>query len=91
MKQRQSDFVINLVSLGITIGISFLLVIVMIFLMSENPGRTIFYFFIGPFTNKYYFGNMLNAAIPLIFTGLGIAIAFRSSMFNLGGEGQVYA
>ena len=91
MKQRQSENVINLVSLGITIGISFILVVVMIFLMSKDPGRTIFYFFIGPFTNKYYFGNMLNAAIPLIFTGLGIAVAFRSSMFNLGGEGQVYA
>ncbi len=34
---------------------------------------------------------MLNAAVPLIFTGLGIAVVFRASVFNLGGEGQVYA
>ncbi len=91
MKQHRSDQLVNILSLGITIGISFVIVIIMIFLMSEAPGKTIFYFFLGPFTNKYYFGNMLNAAIPLIFTGLGIAVAFRSSMFNLGGEGQVYA
>ncbi len=74
----------------ITIGAAFLIVIIMIFLLSKEPGKTIRYFFIGAFGNKYYFGNMLNAAIPLIFTGLGISVAFRSSMFNLGGEGQVY-
>ena len=29
--------------------------------------------------------------MPLVFTGLGIAVAFKSSVFNLGGEGQVYS
>jgi simple sugar transport system permease protein len=33
---------------------------------------------------------MLNVAVPLVFTGLGMAIAFKSSVFNLGGEGQIY-
>lgn len=28
-------------------------------------------------------------SIPLIFTGLGIAIAFRAGMFNIGGQGQI--
>lgn len=91
MKQRKSDRLVDLASLAITIGIAFGIVIIMVFLMSETPGKTIYYFFLGPFTNKYYLGNMINASIPLIFTGLGIAVAFRSSMFNLGGEGQVYA
>ena len=90
MKHRQSDYLVNLASLGITLGLAFSIMIVMFLFMSETPGKTIYYFFVGPFTNKYYFGNMLNAAIPLIFTGLGIAVAFRSAMFNLGGEGQVY-
>lgn len=30
-------------------------------------------------------------AVPLIFTGLGIAIAFRAGMFNIGGQGQIIA
>lgn len=46
--------------------------------------------FIGPFTNTYFFGNMLENATPMIFTGLAIALAFRSSAFNLGVEGQVH-
>ncbi len=31
----------------------------------------------------------LVAAGPLIFTGLGVAISFRTGMFNIGGEGQM--
>ena len=85
------DPFINTIALMITLGISFLIAIVLIFVLSKEPGATIYYFFVGPFTNKYYFGNMLNSAVPLVFTGLGIAMAFKSSVFNLGGEGQVYS
>jgi simple sugar transport system permease protein len=31
----------------------------------------------------------LVAATPLIFTGLGVAISFRTGMFNIGGDGQL--
>ena len=31
----------------------------------------------------------LTAATPLIFAGLGLAIAFRSGLFNIGAQGQV--
>jgi simple sugar transport system permease protein len=74
-----------------TLVIAFAIAVILMFLLSAEPGKTIYYFFVGPFTNKYYFGNMLNAAIPLVFTGLGISVAFKSSIFNLGGEGQVYS
>jgi len=87
---RSSNMFVSLAGLGITLGIAFIVMFIMIFIMSETPKDTIYYFFAGPLTNKYYFGNMLNAAIPLMLTGLGISFAFRASMFNLGGEGQVY-
>ena len=47
-------------------------------------------FFLGPFKNLYYFGNMLNAAVVLILAGLAASLAFTSRNFNLGGEGQIY-
>src|SRR5207253_7893341 len=31
------------------------------------------------------------AATPLLFTGLCAAVAFRMQLFNIGGEGQLYA
>jgi ABC-type uncharacterized transport system permease subunit len=89
--RRVDELFAETLGLAITVGISFVIAIILIFLLSEQPLTTIYYFFVGPFTNKYYFGNMLNTAIPLVFTGLGIAVAFKSSAFNLGGEGQVYS
>lgn len=87
---RSSNIFVTTAGLGITLAIAFGVMLIMIFIMSDSPKNTIYFFFAGPLTNKYYFGNMLNAAIPLMLTGLGISFAFRSSMFNLGGEGQVY-
>jgi simple sugar transport system permease protein len=48
-------------------------------------------FFVSPLVNKYYFGNLLSGMAPLIVAGLGVAVAFSSRNFNLGGEGQIYA
>jgi ABC-type uncharacterized transport system permease subunit len=88
---RWSGLAAGTAGLAITLAISFLIAVALIFLLSRQPLNTIRYFFIGPFTNRYYLGNMLNTAVPLVFTGLGIAVAFKSSVFNLGGEGQVYS
>jgi len=66
-------------------------VLVLSLLLSKTPAKTLRYFFLGPLQNTYYFGNMLNAAIPLIFGGLGVSLAMRSGNFNLGGEGQIYS
>ena len=77
--------------LAIALGLSFALVAALILAMSRDPLTTVTSFFVGAFANRYNLGNMLNAAVPLVFTGLGVAVAFKSSVFNLGGEGQIYA
>lgn len=35
------------------------------------------------------FFSTLNNSVPLIFTGLGLAVGFKTSLFNIGGTGQV--
>lgn len=46
----------------------------------------------GPFSggrnSVFQFGNMLFQATPLIFTGMSVAIAFRTGLFNIGAPGQ---
>ena len=59
--------------------------------LSETPGRTLYFFFAGPFLNVFSFGNMLNGAVPLILGGLGVSLAMQAGHLNLGGEGQVYS
>lgn len=64
--------------------------IIIIIITSSNPSNAIKVFFSGPFSNKYFFGNMISYAIPLIVTGLAASIAFSANMWNVGQEGQLY-
>jgi len=70
--------------------ISILVLVLLIFIMSDTPLKTLYFFFLGPFRNLFSFGNMLNAAIPLIIGALGVSVAMKAGNFNLGGEGQIY-
>ena len=70
--------------------ISILVIFLLVFLLSDSPGRTLYFFFVGPFSSVLRFGNMLNSAIPLIFGALGITITMKAGNLNLGGEGQIY-
>lgn len=40
------------------------------------------------FRNMKAFGNTLNKASPLLFTGVAVAVSYRCSVFNIGTEGQ---
>ena len=41
--------------------------------------------------NPANFGNMLFRAIPLILTGLSVALAYKTGLFNIGAAGQYLA
>lgn len=43
----------------------------------------------GAFGNFYFVTATLARATPIIFIGLGLAIAFRAGVFNMGAEGQM--
>jgi simple sugar transport system permease protein len=80
-------------SLGLlaTLAVALLAAALLVLLFSEEPGRAIYYLFAGPFQSRFSVGNLLGSAVPLVLTGLGMALAFQAAVFNLGGEGQVYA
>ena len=44
----------------------------------------------GAFGSAFAIKETLTRSIPLIFTGLAVAVAFRSKFYNIGGEGQLY-
>ncbi|HSV53982.1 MAG TPA: ABC transporter permease [Burkholderiaceae bacterium] len=45
----------------------------------------------GGFGSVFALSETLTRAVPLILTGLAAAVAFRARLFNIGGEGQLYA
>ncbi|TXC89493.1 ABC transporter permease [Metabacillus litoralis] len=43
----------------------------------------------GAFGNFYFLTSTLARATPIMLVGLGVALAFRAGVFNLGAEGQM--
>lgn len=70
----------------IAMGVAF----VIIFLTSNEPIKAIMQFLTGPLQSTRRFGNVIEAMIPLIFTGVGISIMFSASQINLAGEGAFH-
>jgi simple sugar transport system permease protein len=82
-----------LVSFAVTVGL--LLVVVAIVLVpvaftQPHPGAALAIFVFGPFNDMRHIGNIIEAATPLMFCGLSVALMFRAGMFNLGMEGSFY-
>jgi len=45
----------------------------------------------GGFGSRFAWTETLTRATPLVLTGLAAAVAFRARLYNIGGEGQLYA
>lgn len=76
----------TLLSVGIALSISFLI----IFLTSQEPVKAIVELLTGPLKSTRRFGNVIEAMIPLIFTGVGVSIMFSANQINLAGEGSFH-
>ncbi len=63
---------------------------ILILLCGANPFEAYTMFFRGVFGNLNGFCEIFVKATPLILTGLGCAVAFRTGFFNIGAEGQFY-
>jgi general nucleoside transport system permease protein len=58
-------------------------------LMGKDPVQAFHVFFIKPINNSYGFGELLLKATPLILCGLGVALCYRTNVWNIGAEGQL--
>ncbi len=74
----------------LAIGISFLIGAIIILATGNNPIGAYGALISGAIGSPSAIGRTLVNATPLIFTGLGVAVAFRAGLFNIGGEGQVF-
>lgn len=58
-------------------------------LLGVNPGEAYWSALTGVFGSKNGLSDMLAKATPLLLVALGICIAFRSNVINIGAEGQI--
>ena len=72
------------------IAIALLVSFGIIFLVSSQPLTAIYTLITGPFKSRRNFANVIEAMIPLIFTGTGVCIMFSANQINLAGEGAFH-
>lgn len=63
---------------------------VLIIACGADPAEAYSLFFRGIFGTPAGFAEIFVKACPLILTGLGCAVAYRTGFFNIGAEGQFY-
>jgi ABC-type uncharacterized transport system permease subunit len=84
-KEMRKEYTIALVAVGLGLLAGALLMLV----TGNNPILGFIYLISGGLMNIERIGNTLATATPLIFTGLSVAFAFKTGLFNIGGAGQM--
>jgi general nucleoside transport system permease protein len=91
-EQKRSDridrIVITLMPL-VAVLLAFVVGGVILWLQGVNPFVAYREMIVGAFGSKNGLADTLVKATPLLLVGLGIAIAFRGGMINIGAEGQL--
>jgi ABC-type uncharacterized transport system permease subunit len=73
-----------LIALAITVVIGTLLFV----LLGKDPLRGLAVFFVEPVRGVYALTELAMKATPLLLIALGLAVCFRSNVWNIGAEGQ---
>ncbi len=72
----------------IAILLTFLLSMLIFWLLGKAPWQTARTIFINPFLEPYSRPEILIKASPLLIIAIGLAIGFRANVWNIGAEGQ---
>lgn len=79
-------------SLLIGLVLGFIIMLIVSFTNADaHPWEGLLVLFAGPFSALRpvnALGNMIFYTVPLIFTGLSVAIAYKTGLFNIGAAGQ---
>lgn len=58
-------------------------------LLGKAPLAALYAYFVEPLSTVYGVGELLLKATPLMLCALGLALGFRSNVWNIGAEGQL--
>ncbi|KQV85331.1 ABC transporter permease [Rhizobacter sp. Root1221] len=78
----------SLLSPVLALAITMLIGIAMFVLLGKDPVRALQIFFVEPLKNGYALSELALKATPLLLIALGLAVCFRSNIWNIGAEGQ---
>ncbi|HEX6719952.1 MAG TPA: ABC transporter permease, partial [Burkholderiaceae bacterium] len=86
--RSQPSKAMSLASPLLALLVTVLIGVVMFALLGKDPLRALQMFFWEPIKSAYAWTEIAVKATPLILIGLGLAICYRSNVWNIGAEGQ---
>lgn len=75
----------------ISIFLGFIVATVILAIAGYNPFEAFGALFSGILSRPKYISNVIIKSTPIIMTGIGLAFAFKTGLFNIGAEGQYIA
>jgi simple sugar transport system permease protein len=61
---------------------------ILFMLLGKDPVRGLYIFFVEPLKSVYALTELAVKSVPLMLIALGLAVCFRSNVWNIGAEGQ---
>lgn len=90
MEDKTKKLILEILKPLLTIIIALFIGVLLILPTGTSPIEAYTVLFEGAFGSANNIYNTLARSTPLLFTGLAAAVAFKSGVFNIGIEGQLY-
>ena len=86
--RAQPSKLMSLASPVLALVLTALIAAVLFALLGKDPVKGLGIFFVEPLSGLRQFSEVLLKATPLIVIALGLAVCYRSNVWNIGAEGQ---
>ncbi len=84
----QPSKVMSIASPLLALAITVLIGVALFMMLGKDPLRGLQMFFVEPLKSGYALSELAVKATPLLLIALGLAVCFRSNVWNIGAEGQ---
>jgi len=78
----------SLASPVLALAVTVVIGVILFAALGKDPVRGLQVFFWEPIKSPYALGELMVKATPLLIIALGLAVCFRSNVWNIGAEGQ---
>ena len=84
----QPSRLMSMASPVLALAVTVLIGVLLFVLLDKDPLKGLAVFFVEPVKNLYQLSELSIKATPLILIALGLAVCYRSNVWNIGAEGQ---
>ena len=86
--RAQPSKLMSLLSPVLALVLTAILAGILFAVLGKDPVRGLAMYFVEPFANLRQISELVLKATPLIVIALGLAVCYRSNVWNIGAEGQ---